>query len=316
MGLFNNYLREGPGVRKDEKKKKGVARFWEMFTRHYGDLLKLNLWLIGCCVPLMVVLFLILIGWDTLFAGYLGMLLLAALVLCITAVPIGAALTATHAALIRILRDEPTFLWHKYKEDFKKNFKQSMPVGIVSAFLLVLQSTALMFYVGSENANLILSALCIFGILVLFCVTIPLYMQIIFIDLPLGTMLKNSVLIMFGKAKRMLPAGLVLLATFILGTMVLPSLVFAGIALFFGISTILLIADMWAWPVVDTLFNISEQQAANQAEKEKQEAMEELRSRAAAERAPSTDTATQTGAQPTAEAAPAEADPWDNKSEE
>ena len=53
MGFFSNrYTREGPGVPKDAPPKKGLARFWEVLARDWGDLWKAGTLLVVCCIPL------------------------------------------------------------------------------------------------------------------------------------------------------------------------------------------------------------------------------------------------------------------------
>ena len=60
MGIFNrNFNKPGPGVNKDEPRKKGFARFFELLIRDFGDLVKLNMILFICVLP-SVVMFLVL----------------------------------------------------------------------------------------------------------------------------------------------------------------------------------------------------------------------------------------------------------------
>ena len=42
MGLFNNYLKEGPGIDVNAPKKKGIFLFFEIFGRKFIDLIKTN----------------------------------------------------------------------------------------------------------------------------------------------------------------------------------------------------------------------------------------------------------------------------------
>ena len=52
MGIFNrDFNKPGPGVNKDEPRKKGAARFFELLTRDFGDLIKLNLLFCVCAIP-------------------------------------------------------------------------------------------------------------------------------------------------------------------------------------------------------------------------------------------------------------------------
>ena len=52
MKLFSrNYDRPGPGVSKDEPRKKGLARFFEVLFRDFFDLVKLNVIFLICIAP-------------------------------------------------------------------------------------------------------------------------------------------------------------------------------------------------------------------------------------------------------------------------
>ena len=42
MGIFNRYLKEGPGVEKDAPKKKGIFLFAELVKRKFFLMLKAN----------------------------------------------------------------------------------------------------------------------------------------------------------------------------------------------------------------------------------------------------------------------------------
>ena len=69
MGLFHpNYNNPGPGVRKDEPRKKGAARFFEILGRDMGDLFRANLLCAICFVPALALIFLGILGRAILLA--------------------------------------------------------------------------------------------------------------------------------------------------------------------------------------------------------------------------------------------------------
>ena len=43
MALFDNYMKEGPGVDKNEKKKRGIFLYSDVVTRKFFQLMKLNI---------------------------------------------------------------------------------------------------------------------------------------------------------------------------------------------------------------------------------------------------------------------------------
>jgi len=96
-------------------------------------------------------------------------------------------------------------------------------------------------------------------------------LQMLYLDMPLGGMLKNSLLIMFGYAKRTLPAGLITLVI-VIGVVLFVPVPIMLLLLFLGMPALVaVIGDMWAWPVMEQAFHISEQQAARRAEQEGRE---------------------------------------------
>ena len=55
MGLFNRYLKEGPGVEKDAPKKKGIFLFFEIYFRKFFKLLKAGLYYMFESLPFLII---------------------------------------------------------------------------------------------------------------------------------------------------------------------------------------------------------------------------------------------------------------------
>ena len=52
MSLFRfNFDKPGPGIEKDTPPKKGIFRWWEIFTRDFGAMLLGNLCFFVCAMP-------------------------------------------------------------------------------------------------------------------------------------------------------------------------------------------------------------------------------------------------------------------------
>lgn len=267
MGLFSNmYTKEGPGVRKDQPPKKGVARFFEIVFRDYGHLLKLNFLFLACCLPmLLVVLF------GLLFHQYLGMLLIAFVLFLLCAMLVGPAMTCLHGLTVKTVRDEPCYLWHEFKKCWKGNWRQSIPAGLIFCTLLAMECIAAWYYFfGTAETNLLLVAFVSFSVLMLVVCWLFTTLQMLFLDMPLGGMLRNSLLILFGYAKRTLPAGLIVIGVTLCVLLFVP-VPLLPLLLLLGLPALLaVVCDMWAWPVMEQAFHISEQQAARRAEREAQ----------------------------------------------
>lgn len=265
MGLFSNmYTKEGPGVRKDQPPKKGVARFFEILGRDYGHLLKLNLLFLLCCLPMLVV-----VMFGLLFHEYLGMVLIAAALFLLCAVLVGPAMTCLHGLTVKTVRDEPCFLMHEIKKCLKSNWRQSIPAGLLFCSLLAMECIAAWYYVFVQaETNVLLVAFVAFSVLMLTVCWLFTTLQMLYLDMSLGAMLRNSLLILFGYAKRTLPAGLITIGVVLAMLLVIP-LPFAILLMLLGLPALLaVIDDMWAWPVMEQAFHISEQEAARRAARE------------------------------------------------
>ena len=256
------YTKEGPGVRKDEPKKKGFARFFEILLRDYGHLLKANFFFMMCCAPLILVV-VVAVTFTAVTGLYLGVLLIAAALYVAASLLVGPALASLHAIAVKTVRDEPCYMWHEFKRVWKANWRQSMPAGTLFCTLLAMEGVAAYFYLFSqEKTNVLLTAFVLFGLLLVTVCWLFTTLQLLFLDMPLLGMMKNSLLIMFGYAKRALPAGLIILAATVGVVFFVPWPIVIPI-MFLGLPALLaVIGDMWAWPVMETAFHISELQQA------------------------------------------------------
>lgn len=195
MGFFSNmYTKEGPGVRKDQPPKKGIPRFFEILMRDYGHLLKVNFLFLLCCLPMVTVVL-----FGLLFHQYLGMLLIAAVLYLLCAVLVGPAMTCLHGITVKTVRDEPCYMWHEFKKCWKGNWKQSVPAGVLFCTLLAMECIAAWYYMFMQSEmNVLLVAFVAFSLLLLTICWLFTTLQMLYLDMPLGGMLKNSLLIMFG----------------------------------------------------------------------------------------------------------------------
>lgn len=195
--MREHYTRPGPGVSADAPRKKGLARLFEILCRHIGTLM-----LAGLAATF---------GFLPLVLGVLGALSVGNAPLLVAAGLIGGAiagplLCALYDAILRMLRDEPFFWWHTCKKAVRQNWKASLIPGA----LMGLETSVLLFLVFTSALEV--NAVMIAGIVVLLLslMVFPLWFaQITLMDLSLGALLKNALLLAFGLAPRTLPAALV-----------------------------------------------------------------------------------------------------------
>ncbi len=268
MGLFSfNYNKPGPGVAKDAPKKKGVLRYFEMFARDFGTLWKTGMMLFVCAIPTVAAAV-----FTALSAQYLLLVFAGVAAIALSGLLLGPALCACHAVIIKIVRDEPGFFWHDFKKAWRSCWRQSMgPSALFSALLaLDVYTLYLSFQMGKPNAIVLgcifLSLLIIVGAWLFFC------FQIVFMTIPFAGMLKNSLLLLFGRIQRSMPATLVILLCAAALVLLVPIPFWILVPLLGVPAWIMLWADMLVWPVVDEVFRIDEQQKAREERRRAEEA--------------------------------------------
>ncbi len=265
MGFFSNmYTKEGPGVPKNAPQKKGAARFFEIVFRDSGMLWKAGFLTSLCFIPAAIAML-----FTVLSAPYIILMAIGIIVYLIASMLVGPALVSLHAVVITTVRDIPVYMMHEYKKAWKNNWKQSVPFGVAMMGLYAAEIFTGYFILTSGESNTSIFLGIIF--LALFLITgishITL-IQIIFIDLPLTKMIKNSFLLTFGYAKRTLPAIVIVLIVFAAMALFYPLWPFYILLGIFPFLTV--IANMWVWPVIDKCFNIT------QLQEERQKELEEL----------------------------------------
>ncbi|MCL2221384.1 MAG: DUF624 domain-containing protein [Oscillospiraceae bacterium] len=255
MPFFSrNFNKPGPGVEKDEPRKKGAARFVELLARDMWELMKLNILFSLTALPSVVAFF---IGFTMGF----GLMLILAVVL---AFPIGGGLTACVYYITKLMRDDPSFVWYEYRRKFKENFRQAAPAGIICTVFVYAH---IWIWVGSLEAMLagepigdimgIIFAL--FSLLIFSLITPYIFLHFAYIDLKSLQTVKNSVLMAFGYFPRSFMGAL------------LGGLIWMAFALFMPLSFVafplipliafslsMLLNMMWVWPPFDKHFSIEE----------------------------------------------------------
>lgn len=167
MGLFYNNGVAGSGVSKKKPQKKPFFRFWELFFSKFWDFFKINLIYFLFCVPI---------------------------------VTIGPATAAMTAIMRNIYLEEPQFIFHEFKKQFKKNFKQALPIGLLDVLAIALGVFSIFYYVQNpemDTAATVLYVLCLVGVALVIMMSFYIYPQIVALDLKLGAIVRNSLLLVF-----------------------------------------------------------------------------------------------------------------------
>ena len=196
MSFLSNlfgYDRPGPGVRPDEPRKKGAARWFEILGRDLGSFFKAGLLALLGFLPFMLLLSLAIASHAVIFviaAGVVGGAL---------AMPQIVGMADT---LLRSLRDEPGFWWVTYRRAWKRNWKGCLVPGMVCGLVIAGQLFTL-FHLRPDNDNLLmLVVMLILGMALSVGLTFYIVPQLALLDLPFLQLLKNSVLLFLGYLPR------------------------------------------------------------------------------------------------------------------
>lgn len=167
MGLFYNNNVAGAGVSKNGPKKKPFFRYWELFANKFWTFFKINLVYFLFCIPI---------------------------------VTFGPATAAMTALMRNIYLERPQFIFHDFWVQFKKNFKQSFIIGMLDIFVIGVSILTFWHYSlhpDMDTAAKVLYALAIAAQVLFVMMNFYIYPQIVSLNLGLGGIVKNSVILVF-----------------------------------------------------------------------------------------------------------------------
>ena len=253
MGIFSrNFNKPGPGVNKDEPRKKGFARFFELLVRDFGDLVKLNMLLCICVLPSVAMFFVSLAGIYPFITFVLALIL---------AFPVGGVITSCVYFITKLMRDDPSYVWYEFKRKFFENFKQSAAIGILcTAFVYTQILLWIMMIVSEEVPGLSWVILALLSLLLFSMITPYIFLHYAYIDLKTFGILKNSVLMAFAYLPRSFMGAIIGGIIWITVALYFPDSLLLGfpIILIFAVTVSMLLNLMWTWKPFDKSFNIEE----------------------------------------------------------
>ncbi len=164
FGRFFNYEKAGSGIAKDAPKKKRIVVFFEIYFRKFWSLLWLNFIYLLFCIPI---------------------------------ITIGPATAGVTKVLRNYSQERHAFLWGDFWESFRKNFKQSFPVGIVDVILFSGIGLGLYVYpklaqATGQQAIYLLMVLSLSLGIVCIIMNFYIFLMIVATDLSLKNIIKNS----------------------------------------------------------------------------------------------------------------------------
>lgn len=196
--LFD-YQSSGSGVSKTAPQKKPFFRYWEIFGRKFWKIIELNLLYILFCIPV---------------------------------VTFGPATAALTHVMRKFILEQPCFVFDEFFTAFKKNFKQSVAIGIIDVIGVAALVVALFEFMAVDKLpDGMIVYICVFICIatLLYIMHFYIYLEIVALKLPVKAMLKNALLLVFLGVKRNFIALVINLAIITLVVLFLPYSIFVVI---------------------------------------------------------------------------------------
>lgn len=171
MGLFYNDKVAGSGVAKNGPEKKPFFRFFELFSNKFWVFFQINLIYFLFCIPI---------------------------------ITFGPATAAMTTLMRNIYLERPQFIFYDFWQAFKKNFKQSFAIGLIDVIFLCLAVFSYIFYTAHVDENdyyWFFFALAMAAEVIFLFINFYIYPQIVALDLKMGSIVKNSVILAFVNIK-------------------------------------------------------------------------------------------------------------------
>jgi len=192
LALFYNYNNSGKGIAKNAPKKKPFFKFWEQFASKFWKLFTVNIMYFTFSGLILVLAAFMLMGETG--NGYFLLLSIPAVVL------FGPATAATMQLMRKFTLEKPIFLFDEFKKAFKNNFRQALAVGIFDILFFTVFIYGVNYYIQSLELDpsagnfafvLITVAIAVYVFMAHFYI----YLEIVSLTLPLGKIIKNSLLL-------------------------------------------------------------------------------------------------------------------------
>ena len=265
MGLFNGYLKPGPGVSKDAPQKTAFFLFFDIYFRKFWDLIKMNLLYFISIIVFFIPLAMILIPLFSDFKNMAGSLFLSFssggvvmrlpnpwILLYLLPLALTGPATAGFTYVMRnFAREEHAFLWSDYKDTIKSNWKQALAAALIQvvASMLLVFSTA--YYYQNIHKSAVFVIPFVFSVLVMLLFLFMqyyVYVLIITFRLTIAQVYRNALIF------SILGLGRNFLITIFSAITLLISFYFVPLAVILvpclTLSTIGLIVNFWVWPII------------------------------------------------------------------
>jgi len=236
---FFDYTKPGPGVPKDAPPKRRIIVFFEVFSRKFWRLIRLNMIYAISCLPLLAawVIGLLAFADGKTSLGEFAFLLMIGY--AINIFTIGPATAGFTYVLRNFSREEHAWVWSDFKEHALKNYKQAFIVSLIDLVVAVVMYVNLQFYTQLAAQNFYYGILkyIVLGMLILYIIMhFYIYQLMVTFQLTIKQIFKNAFIFTMLKLPRnfgMLVLCIIVLCAFyyyyIVGILLTPFLVLSTI---------------------------------------------------------------------------------------
>ena len=195
MGLFFNYKKPGPGVSKDEKRRKGAGLYFELLWRSFGKLTLANMLYFALSLPILAIYFvasLYFVGAYVESIGEVSVVQLSLIITLLVAILWGTGPVSLGFTYIlrNTAREEAVFTCSDFFEKSKESFKRGLTFLAIDVIMFIGSVSAIFTYYNmAEKSGGIYTVL--FAVA---CVTLAIYTFMHFYMYEFEVTFKNSLL--------------------------------------------------------------------------------------------------------------------------
>lgn len=267
-GLFGffDFTKEGPGVPDNEPPKARIRVFFEVLSRKFWNILKINL-LFGLFNLPAIILTLFLSahvvhliipqGELTGFINADGVLLGAFPILlcfvCIPVITVGPAQAGMTYILRNYSREEHAFLFSDFMENARKNMKQSLVISIINTVVSVILVHDICLYSQMSDQNSWMSlatVILVFALVLFFMMNMYIYPMMVTFKLSVGQIYKNALLFSLVRFFPNLAVLVVCFAIVIIPFLIQPFIAFPVFA-FLTVGIVSFITNFYTYSIIE-----------------------------------------------------------------
>lgn len=202
MGLFSsNYNKPGPGVDKDAPPKPRFFIFFEVLKRKFWHLLRVNFMFVLFNIPALIIAFIMSsvylqkVELDKGIGDFFIRFFIAAFMTIIPVITFGPVQAGFTYILRNYSREEHSFIWWDFKENFSKNFKQGMIITGIDIVVLYVLGIALNFYTSAPGLlSVFATSFVVLSLVIFTMMHLYIYPMLVTVNLTIKNLYKNAMI--------------------------------------------------------------------------------------------------------------------------